>query len=496
MQKDKVMIPNPSENPYLSLPLKYGEFYGSQYVLETIKQGLSHKQPVTIELIGLRGMGKSSLMKYISSNQFLQDQNTRPEGQTNITHLIFPIYINFSIKPSSVGVIQFIYQTFLEAAIDFSKSISNIENLRVDLSKDELDEIINRKEILTHLQELITHQQLVDQESAKPAQNEPDAQHLNTEYKNKIIRNLLGFIQRLSLNDIRPVFLLDNFNLVIDDFTDVEINQLMHWRHYCWFIIGSEQRLKHKEDDAGTGSKLFGQVNPIYLSGLNNSEIKNLLTKPLAENQKNIFSEEDQKLIQDVVGNHTYFLIVAAKILWDIKTKYPATKSIKQEQKNLFVERTYLDLKRMLDTIWKSLLPEEQKLLKEIAKPKKFVDSKDHALVMDLLNQKGLVQINKKDRPEISELFRMYINQTPLINQEEKTDTEKRIYDYFLASIDAELSFQQIWCEVWPDYPYNEDSKKRVQVHVSRLRSKLDPDREEIHSLRQIGYKYTKKGEG
>lgn len=468
------------KNPYVALPIKYEYYYGSKHVRAAILDAIDNKQPVSVELIGLRGMGKSSLLKNISSPEFLRERY-----KSDQSYFIFPIYIDFAIMPIDMDVIQFIYQKYLEASINFIKIIhatmKEITDESVKESFEEISEILKKEEILQKLNRM----------RQTPSDEGSDC-----------IKNLLDDIQWLSFNDIRPVFMLDDFNLVIEKFDDDKINQLRHWRHYCWFIICSDQMLKHKKDDHGTGSKLFGQVNPIYLNGLNPSEVNALLSDPFKqtnsgdEKTKNgdFFSDEDKKLIEEVVGNHTYSLIVAAKILWEIKTTYHLTKPLSTEHRELFIEKTYLELRRIINANWKSLSEEEQEVLSYIHKSEKPEKLEQSTLTLDLLNQKGLIKIVGHKKPVISEILKRFIDEVFQPKAGDKTETEKRIHEYFIQNQDEELSFEDIWKKIWPGEEYDDnESKKRVQVNVSRLRLKLNPEYEEIVSIRQFGYKYIKK---
>ena len=146
---------------------------------------------------------------------------------------------------------------------------------------------------------------------------------------------LIQQLRFLYAKDIRPVFLIDDIDLVLQQLQDRAkkdngdypfkpeiVVQLRAWRSSAAFIICTENKLA--DIDSRASSNLFGLFDPVYLEGLNDLVgARKLLNEPIVEIPgATCFPDKDIDFLINQAGSHPYLLILGGKLLWEVRDRY------------------------------------------------------------------------------------------------------------------------------------------------------------------------------
>jgi len=209
--------------------------------------------PASLEVVGLPGMGKSALLRYLSYPGRLGEYQNRFQKPFNEeVKLLAPVLVEFQYwldrASEKSWPFAYIYERLLQKLPDLPDFKEDWLNLPAPESLDE----------------------------------------------SEVISKLLEVLRAMEARRYRPVFLLDDFDKVLLDYRSSSkepeakranpfevklVNQLRAWRSSASFVICTEQKLA--EIDSELASNLFGLFDPVYMGGLTEEEARDLLTRPL-----------------------------------------------------------------------------------------------------------------------------------------------------------------------------------------------------------------------
>lgn len=473
------MNPNtPTRNPYFQLPIRFDaqKYYGSRDMIQKICNIISLSNHAPVEVTGLPGMGKTSLLKYLSDPQgaFLQEREYLQSIYQNEPERLFPIRVDFKVAPRDWSAFQIILQRLLEEYPAYTARTHN--------------------PALLPLPKLAT---LPEQTSAEDAPT----------LLEKIFRELKE-------KGVRPVLLLDNFDLKFGEMKYNETTLMRPWREQVSFVICAEKPL-HEVNVKAAGSPFFVSSKHLFMNGLGESEIERLIREPSAE-VGIILPEQDSQFICDLVGNHPYMLITACQQLFDLRAelgilKQPGNPLDEEERANLKISlKTAIN--PYFDLLLSRLKPELVDVLRLTAGQGASIQLDDTLRIrlVTLTNfalVKRLKLGSKTSYQPFSFLFQEYLKeekQKTLRPSSEKSikvgRLEKKLLDYLMAHQDSICTFAMLSQDIW-EIPFDPDSamRGRIQTSVSRLRDKLRLMEEYAHiefiTIRDEGYKVILKAQ-
>lgn len=457
--------PDLSDNPYFQLPQGFdpSRYYGSQVWTDLTLQNASATPPRSIELIGLPGMGKSTLMRYLADPKGALEKN-----QTALLspfdrelYLMCIVLVEFRLLPTGQHPFVYLHDQFFKGYNDYRQR---------------------------HLKELKDLPDL-------PSSTAP----LTADSATDVIAEALNTLKRF---DVRVVFLLDDFHLAFAELDFAQTTRLRPWRDRAAFVISIERRLL-KVNPKAAGSPFFQTLPIIPFGGLTSDEAHYLLKDP-ASRAAWPFASDDIEFTLAQAGTHPHLLIVAGAVLWDLRKKLGVPKgkktAISKEHQQLlsghFKERFFSTFQMYLE----HLEPSEKRALTAVVNRE---DLKPHYQALAYLERLGLVQLVPDDqvgyRP-FSPLFGEHIKGAetlqPASSQQEIaiSGIEGSLYEYLRRNPDKVHSFDDLSDNVWG--PTAKDGKdrelleRRVQVAISRLRKKLqETGAGDVVNVRGKGYK-------
>jgi hypothetical protein len=307
---------------------------------------------------------------------------------------------------------------------------------------------------------------------------------------------------------LRPVFLLDDFDLALEmrrapetrmSYDDVAA--MRPWRAVAAFVLTRERDLQNVNPQA-SASSFFQSITHISLTVLTEQDASAML-RAIAEEAQQEFPAEDIRFVAQLAGGHTYLLNLAGRALADIRTDLPPLTPLAEQQRAILELRLTVNYRGPFLVYENYLTAEEYSTLHALAKgTQQDRLSPAQRLLLSPLREKGLLCYDSATAHyEIfSKLFAAYLSAQPAPEQTSETadlpnlsDLERRLYDYLRRRTAEECRFEDVWNVVWNAEPGVEaaEMRRRIQVAVSRLRRKLKSSNvnEDIVSVRSDGYK-------
>lgn len=449
-------------NPYFRLSLTFNPdlFFGSQEWVDLTLQMVTSRPPRSLELMGLPGMGKSSLLRYLADPRgaLIKHKKALQSPFSLDPTRIFPVLIEFRLLPTGVHPFTYLFGRFQEELKGY------MEGLKGGWPAG--------SSIISPADEPRT--------SAAAAAAIEDA------------------LTILNGKGVRTVFLFDDFHLAFGLLSHTETNNLRPWRDSAAFIISTERRLD-KVNAKAAGSPFFQSLPVVRFGGLGPAEATRLTGKP-AENAGWPFHPDDIEFAVARADGHPYLLIVAGSTLWETRVTLGLAKA-----KKLAVSREYPQLlagyfrERFTPTFkmyWEHIEPAEQVALKAVAQNESAPDNP--ALVS--LEELGLVKFDRKRERHVafSELFSEFIRGVAEQHLEKggigAKGVEARLHTYLQQNADRICTFDELSKEIWGEEALDMEPEllqQRVQVTISRLRKKLQATGVgKIVSVRKMGYRF------
>jgi hypothetical protein len=454
------------DNPYFRLPFALYEehFYGSMYQVRQALEAITSPYPAPLEFVGLPGMGKSVLLRYLADPQgaLLRQNRWLQKPYDREPHLLFPIRVEFRLLPSQLHAFQFLYRRFQEEYPGYRTRTANaFENPLPEMERQPFpDEAETAVDCMEH------------------------------------------DLRRLSALRVRPVLLLDDFDLVFGSLTFDQASRLRPWRDRVSFILCTEKSLDRIKSEAA-GSPFFATIPIVHIDGLSPEEAQHLISQP-ARDAGRPFPDEDIRLALQLAGRHTYLLILAGRKLWNLRMQTGLLDQphlpLPEAQRSSLAARLMADYQRLFDLYLNRLEPGEVRALAHLLPPRSENPHSEDLQHLESLVQLGLAELDPHLGYRIfSRLFEEYLQQKKLEPDEttalKLSDLEQRLYQYLRNDPDRISAFDELWQSVW-EQPFEKEKadsiKRTIQVTVSRLRKKLLATGEDILSLRDQGYRLTR----
>jgi hypothetical protein len=452
------------ENPFLRLPSGFDpdRYYGSARWVCLLLEQISAPFPGSLELLGLPGMGKSTLLRYISHPQgaLVRHSELLAPPFSSEPSALLPIMIQFRLSSSDMHPFVYMYQRFHKEYRGYRSRVSTVAGGTLPV----LEEV-------------------------EPVQL-PD-----------VAAGLMGKdIQALARRGVRTALLLDDFDLAVASLTGSETDMLRPWREWTAFVLATERRFDDVNREA-SGSPFFQTLTTVYMGGLTAEEARRLLSEP-AEAAGNPFPADDVEYVQDQAGGHPYLAILGGRSLWDLREQlglHLMPTPLSTQQRAVLKGRLLAEFRGWFDLYWDRLnAAERQALLAPLTESEPTLDQ--YALFGPLA-ERGLMRYNShRGRYEpFSPLFAEHLlgrqggARIPIPSA--FTGLEESLYQYLRDRIDRVCTYEDLWQNVWkrpvPAAPGGLDqARRRMQVAVSRLRAKIpDAAQESIVSVRGQGYR-------
>jgi DNA-binding winged helix-turn-helix (wHTH) protein len=455
-------------NPFSLLYFSNQFYYGSKHILYNALDAIGGGEPTALEVLGLPGTGKTSLLYHLAAPGKLEEYKSRFKGRyQSEPGSLLPILVEFRYWSRDIDPIQYIYNRLIEAGRSYTQA----------------------------------GQALPPAFSNKPI-NQPAVQILGQTKgdQQSAISKLLDQLDLLKEKQIRPIFLFDDFDEALksikqegrDPLDNKLVTQLRPWRATAAFIICTEYKLV---DIDPLTSSLFGLFDPVYMNNLNEDEISTLLTEPLKQAGKPIsFPESDITYVAQQAGTFPYLLLLGGKLLWEFRQMYNLLEAdntpLGDDKRKALSEQLFQSEERRFGIYWERLSPEEQWALIDVASQRTPPTSQ----VLHGLTTKGLL-LDLVPPRIFSILFEKYVAEkakSSLGREVQLAGTQLTLYQYLMRNRERVCSFDEIADLVWGKSRQIEIKQRKHQVHVlaSRLNKTLKDQnvRREVVSKRGQGY--------
>ena len=460
------------ENPFFQLPLKFDphKYYGSREMIQKICSIISLSNHAPVEVTGLPGMGKSYLIQYLADPQgaFLQEREFLQLVYKNEPERLFPIRVDFKIAPSDWSAFQIILQRLLEEYKPYKAGITNPALLPL------------------------------------PELNQPSGATSATDAP----ISLEKIFRELKEKGVRPVLLLDNFDLKFGEMKYYETTLMRPWREQVSFVICAERPL-HEVNVKAAGSPFFVSSKHIFMSGLGEAEMERLIHEP-AKAVGVTLPEPDSLFIRELAGNHPYMLITACQHLFDLRAELGILQQdslpLDDDERIILKANLTSALAPFFDLIIARLKPELADVLQMAAEQGENLEL-DDSLRMRLVMLSNLSLLKRKKQANhsiyrpFSTLFQEYLARQKIGQAKPPAEKamrmgrlEKKLMDYLIANHGQVCTFAALSQDVWNvDFASEPAMRGRIQTSVSRLRDKLPHIEEyaglEFITIRDEGYK-------
>jgi hypothetical protein len=470
---------NFDSNPFSLLRFSNKYYLGSNHILDVALDVVGSWHPASLEVVGLLGMGKTSLLRFISSSDTLKKYSHHfDEPYKSDPYRLLPVLIEFQYWNYEIDPLQYIFdclQLSLKERVEMKGSLE-IENH-------------------SHIEEIkaITKQQ-------------------STETTIDIASQIINLLHILDSKQFRLVFLIDGFDEVLKQLRDKDryifdkeiVSRLRAWRSDSSFVICSETKLA--DVDGFVSSNLFGLFDPVYITGLKDDECIRLLSLTKDPDQLTThFPVKDIDFLTSQVGNHPYLLVLGGKLLWDIRDQYKILEKLEKPlddiQKNILIEQIYTKAEYRFKIYWDKLSWEEQLLLGRIAERESSPNLTKNSMSLHKLLSTGLVLLDSKGGPVLfSALFQRFVktqSKSVNISINLPAKNEQKLFLLLQRNCDRVCTFDEIAEEVWgirSELTTNSYPRKQVQVLVARLNKRLKNQKSEfiIRGVWNQGYKLEK----
>ena len=466
-------------NPFSSF-LSSGVFLpdGREEILAEIAHVITLPQPDDRELHGLPGTGKTSLLRYVYSPEFIHTYREDFLGIFALQpHRLFILYIAGWIE--SIHPYVLLYREYFNAYQSF------YDRMTVDHPEIELPEPIG-----------------------------VDVADLDGGHAFALME---PHLRRLDKSGIRTVMLLDDFDsdLAYKRLDAEQTARLSSWNGYCSLILATERRLESVNRES-KGSPLYKRLPEIPFRDMLPEEADIFLRRVLALENRGL-PDEDIKCLIEWAGGFPYLLLLAGRALWDLRRRTGLTTSPDTPLPETVIpylnQRLMSEFSRMFEQYMKNLDTEQRLILAELAR--------QGSLPMDIeamgrqdsrlagLEQYGLVDLNVDGRVTLfSPLFRKFLldqSSSPAAlatkldaeGEPSLTELQANLYNVLRSKPDEVVTFEELGEKVWSwpsdsrREPSDED-KRKIHIAVSKLRRELEKSStgERIVNLRARGYRF------
>ena len=455
-------------NPYFQLPnaIDPDNFYGSIGMVHQLLQRISASNPRAVELLGMPGMGKTNLLRYLRHPDGALKRNTQSLQSPfrENPHRLFLVLVEYRLMPPETHPFQYLYERLCMEYEEYqglfeAERGSKLPSLeKEDFSDREYGEVgvLAASRITEGIKRLATCEQR-----------------------------------------IRPVFLLDDFDLAVrkEVISKEGVDKARPWRQYVSLVLAVEKRIV--EVNAEVAASAFFQVIPLVrLGGLTEDEARELLTEPV----EGFFPREDVNLVMRLAGGHPHLLILAGSALWSVREHlnllHVPQQPLSDEETPVLQGRLQQDFSRVFDLYWDRQEQQQKEAL--IASTTSSILAKQHKAVLASLMELDLVAFSPADKAfhPFSPLFAEYVAQkrepSVFTASLDLTQLESDLFEYLSQRPNEIITFEELWKRVWNQEVGEDETQIRrpIQVTVSRLRKKLELTGNDIVSIRDQGYRF------
>jgi len=447
------------QNPYFGMPGTFepDQFYGSPKLVRLILEQITFTPPHALELIGLVGMAKTTLLHYLAHPHGAVEKywDCLQAPYVQEPERLFMALIPFRAVAPATHPFVYLYQQFYAAYLAYSVRPATADST------------------LAYPLPILP----------EPATPQAEA----------ALDTMQHAIRQLVAHGIRPVLLLDDFDLAFAQLNEEETTRLRPWREDVAFVLVAERPLD-EVNPAAAGSPFFQTLQVLALTGLSPAEARQLLEDPAIKVERP-FPAADLDVVLPYAGRHPYLLILVGRALWELRARLQALDQpdtpLSAVHYQMLRGRLQNDFRRTFQRYSELLTAVQLHALRSL-----IATGEVNYAVLETLVARGLVQYNAAGGYEpFSPLFAEFLQSRPadppLRSDLSLTGTEDQLYDYLRRNADRVCLFDELAREVWRAAdPNDAELRRRMQVTVSRLRKKLKTTTgEDISSVRDQGYR-------
>jgi hypothetical protein len=450
------------DNPFLRLPLSVGadSYFGSRALVEFTLQGVSGTPPRSFDFIGLPGMGKSTLLRYLAepSGALAAAKGAlQPPFDANPS-MIFPVLVEFRLLPTDSHPFIYLAERFCYDYRVYRRRAGG------------------------------AGARLRDFKEAEPPST-PEAATTAIEET----------LTSLGENGVRTVFLLDDFHLAFARLSLAETTRLRPWRESAAFVLSTERRL-NKVNANAAGSPFFQVLALVPFGGLSPKEAKRLLTEPAAEADWP-FHPKDVEFTLRLAGGHPHLLITAGGALWDVRQGLGYTReksgTISKEHAEVLVGHYKERFAPTFEMYFEHLDDREQEALRAMAAGEVLPLHQPALAFLMKLGLAVLTPASDAGYHAFSPLFEEFIasldvRHVEVRNGVVRSGVEGRLLEYMAQRQGTVCTFEELARHIWGEKGEQDRdaAQRRVQVAISRLRKRLlESKTGDVRSVRGKGYK-------
>jgi hypothetical protein len=405
--------------------------------LNLILERVSSPMPGPIAVIGLPGVGKTSLLRFISDaapstlGPFLRSPyRSKPE-------LLLPVLVSFR----TIGKAH-AFARMLTALLERLRGYSHMSVTPPDV---------------------------------------PDSLTLSAADAAETMEAVLESCER---EGIRPVLLLDDFDRTFKELHATDAARLRPQRAAA-LVVAIENPLEMSNEVAST-SPFFQLVQYVWMRGLPSPEAAHLVASVAGA------PASDADYLARQVIPYPLVLEKSAQILRDERTRrgLPATTPLDDGMRALLTERLQDELKGTFEYYWTRLDARQKEVLRALSDGTQPTSEEGSARAF--LENRGLIDYlpsTQKYRVR-GTLFSEFVTRQHR-RPTGLSDFESELYDYLRSQLPNTCTVEELFENVWKTEGKSSPSAaRRVQVAISRLRRKLEAGgRETIVNVREQGYR-------
>ena len=449
------------DNPFLRLSSSFdpSHYYGSQTWVEFALRSMISTPTISMELIGLPGMGKTFLLRYLADRDGPLKLNANVlQARFKDEVKIFPVFVEFRLLPRQFHPYVYLFKRFRE---EFKTS-----------------DVVNGNDEITAL--------LDSRDPTTPG-----------EATGILEEALLA----LSRQKVRTAFLFDDFHLAFGLLDQEETTRLRPWREAAVFIITTEKRLDKVNAEAA-GSPFYQTLQVVPFGGVPDQEARRIIGDPAQEAGWS-FAKQDIDFALTYTDGHPLLLITAGRAIWDARNILGYIKGSRAAVSKDYSSMLVGQFKEWFHPIFKMYLDhldaEEQQALSNAATADQQAPDEDRALAF--LAKLGIVTFDRSSKtghykpfsPLLTDYLKERTAKSIKVSLEGISAVEAELLQYLEAHQREPVSYEELAQQVWKEKPETPREKKlmhkKIQVAVSRLRKKLqDSKKGDIVSMREQGY--------
>jgi hypothetical protein len=474
------MNPNPYESP-----LPVGEyFHGRKREVQRIIESFQRLEPLSIAVVGLRGMGKTSLLRYIIAppEEKRQEHQELAEMLNNTVRAMVNVAaVVYDKNPSNIK--DFLWESLLR------ELQQNLPENSAPCSKCSSDDFANEENQKNLLFQALEHQTQEHKRQVLLLFDDFDTMfdHMNIEDSVEVVQTLGGFARMQRVTTIIA--------------TQVNTVQLSH-------------HLSAK--DPSRMVKWWDLFSPFYLETINlgqmpKEEVESFKERVKGDDQPQ-FDEKDVEYIYKLAGGHPELTRVAFSLLFDRKQQVQGTSNIRFPYREFTYDVVAKELKESAQRLflrywdWEYLTDNHKNILFTLATTELNEDSRESRETSQLFGW-GLITAGKGNYQIFSEAFKEFVDervdpeylrakleelQFQLRAKLEESLSRKalQLFRILYDNPDKEFSEEELREAIWKDKNPN---SRAVYLAIHRLKQKMRENK--WHLLGRIetvgkGYKY------